>query len=166
MAEGQSKRSAALQPSDFMTFFNTSPRLCLILDANFTLVAQNNAHAAATMTKPEDTVGRSLFEVFPDNPNDFNADGLSYLRQSLLNVLKTRAPDTIESLKFDIERPAEQGGGFDVRYWRVVNTPVLGDDGFVRWIINTVDDITELALLRENVQANNGGQSVASNFRL
>jgi PAS domain-containing protein len=157
-------KSDALQPSDFMTFFDTSPRLCLILDANFTLLAQNAAHAAATMTKPEDTIGRLLFEVFPDNPNDSNADGLSHLRQSLLNVLKTRATDTIESLKFDIERPIAEGGGFDVRYWRVVNTPVLGEDGFVRWIINSVDDITELALLRETVQTNNGG--VAINFRI
>jgi PAS domain-containing protein len=157
-------KSDALQPSDFVTFFDQSPRLCLILDANFTLVAQNTAHAAATMTKPEDTIGRSLFEVFPDNPNDSNADGLSHLRQSLLNVLKTRAADTIESLRFDIERPIAEGGGFDVRYWRVVNTPVLAEDGFVRWIINSVDDITELALLRETVQANNG--NLLPSFRL
>ena len=154
----------SLQPSDFMTFFDQSPRLCLILDSNFTLVAQNAAHAAATMTKPEDTVGRLLFEVFPDNPNDSSADGLSVLRRSLLNVLKNRATDTIETLRFDIERPLAEGGGFDVRYWRVVNTPILGADGFVRWIINSVDDITELTLLRENVRMNNGGQAV--NFRL
>ena len=163
MTESQPSKSTALQPSDFVTFFEQSPRLCLILDHNFILVAQNAAHANATMTNPEDTIGRSLFEVFPDNPNDSNADGLSHLRQSLLNVLKTRATDTIESLRFDIERPAEAGGGFDVRYWRVVNTPVLGADGFVRWIINSVDDITELALLRGNAQANNG---VSPAFRL
>jgi PAS domain-containing protein len=157
----QIAKNSSLQPSDSATFFEQSPRPCLVLDGNFTLVAQNAAHAAATMTKREDTLGRSLFEVFPDNPNDSNADGLSQLRQSLLNVLKTRAPDMIESLKFDIEHP---DGGFEVRYWRVVNTPVLGEDGFVRWIINSVDDITELALLRENVQASNGG--MAANFRL
>ena len=69
-------------------------------------------------------------------------------------------------IRGDIERPMAEGGGFDVRYWRVVNTPVLGEDGFVRWIINSVDDITELALLRENVQANNGDLPVTRNFRL
>jgi PAS domain-containing protein len=166
MTEGPFEKNTAVQPSDFVAFFNKSPRLCLILDANFTLIAQNEAHAAATMTKPEDTIGHSLFEVFPDNPNDATADGLSYLRRSLLNVLKTRAEDIIETLKFDIERPLSEGGGFDVRYWRVVNTPVLGEDGFVRWIVNSVDDITELTLLRENFQANNGGLSIAGNFRL
>jgi PAS domain-containing protein len=166
MAQAPFGMSTAVQPSDFVAFFHKSPGMCLILDANFTLIAQNEAHAAATMTRPRDTIGRSLFEVFPDNPNDSTADGLSYLRQSLLNVLKTRATDTIETLKFDIERPLSEGGGFDVRYWRVVNTPVLGEDGFVRWIINSVDDITELTLLRENVQANNGGLAIAGKFRL
>ena len=48
----------------------------------------------------------------------------------------------------------------------MTNTPVLGADGFVRWIINCVDDITELTLLRENNRANNDGQSIIGNFRL
>lgn len=154
---------AALQPIDFVSIFEKSPRLCLILDPAFTIVAQNQAHAEATMTKPADTIGRSLFEVFPDNPNDSGADGLSHLRASLLNVLRTRAADTIPVLKFDIARP---DGGFEVRYWSVTNTPVLGPDGFVRWIINSVDDITELTLLRENCQAANDGRSIIGNFRL
>jgi PAS domain-containing protein len=159
------KQSAALQPIDFVSIFEKSPRLCLILDPSFTIVAQNDMHAEATMTKPSETVGRSLFEVFPDNPNDSSADGLSHLRASLLNVLRTRAADTIPVLKFDIERPVSEGGGFEIRYWSVTNTPILGPDGFVRWIINSVDDITELTLLRENYQATHDGRPIIGNFR-
>ena len=98
------KQTTPLQPIDFANIFEKSSRLCLILDPAFTIVAQNEAHAAATMTKPAETIGRSLFEVFPDNPNDSGADGLSLLRASLLNVLRTRAADTISVLKFGIER--------------------------------------------------------------
>jgi PAS domain-containing protein len=137
-----------IEPSDFAAIFEKTPHMCLIIDTSFVIVAQNDAHASATMTRRDATVGRSVFDVFPDNPNDSNADGLSQLRASLLKVMKTCRPDALPDLRFDIARPISDGGGFEVRYWRVVNTPILGEDGFVRWIINSVDDITELTLLR------------------
>ncbi len=133
-----------LDPADFELIFERMPGMCLILDSGFRILAQNDAHARATMTKREETLGRSLYEVFPDNPNDRNADGLSLLRQSLVNVLKTRRPDILPNLKFDIERPSAEGGGFEVRYWRVVNAPILDADGFVRLIINRVEDLTSV----------------------
>ncbi len=49
-------------------------------------------------------------------------------------------------IRFDVQ-PAL--GGFEKRYWAVTNTPILGDDGFVRWIIIRAEDATELMLLRE-----------------
>ena len=114
--------------------------LCLVLVPALRIVAQNDAHARATMKRREDTLGKFLFEVFPDNPAQSGAEGVSILRQSLLNVLKTRAIDVIPSFQFDIA-PTE-GGRYVPRTWRVVNTPVLDGDGFVRLIVNQVDDLT------------------------
>ncbi|MGZ5927197.1 MAG: PAS domain-containing sensor histidine kinase, partial [Rhizomicrobium sp.] len=68
------------------------------------------------------------------------------VRQSLLKVLKTRQADAMPILRYDVQ-PAL--GGFEVRYWAITNTPILGEDGFVRWIINRAEDATELALLRQ-----------------
>ncbi len=130
-----------LTPAD-QALFESKPGLCLVLDPALRIVAQNDALAQATMTRPEETLGKFLFEIFPDNPNCNAADGVSVLRQSLLNVLKTRAADIIPSFKFDIA-PAE-GGRYVPRFWRVVNTPVLDDEGFVRLIINQVEDLTVL----------------------
>jgi PAS domain-containing protein len=130
--------TSLLEPADFESIFERTPGLMLILDPSFKIVAQNDAHALATLTKREETLGRFVFDVFPDNPN--STCGISELRQSLLNVLKTAKTDVIPNLKFDIA-PAE-GGAFVPRYWRVVNTPILGDDGLVRLIINRVDDLT------------------------
>jgi len=143
----------SIEPDDLVTIFEKLPGMCLILDTSFNIVAQNDAHEKATLTRRKDTVGRFLFEVFPDNPNHQNAVGLSAVRESLLTVLKTRAPHRIEAIKYDIARPLSQGGGFEERYWTITSTPVLGADGFVRWIINTADDITELVALRARANA-------------
>jgi PAS domain-containing protein len=122
--------------------FDALPALCLVLDPAFKIVAQNQAHARATMTRPENTLGRLLFEVFPDNPNDSGADGLSGLRASLTRVMKTREADTMPVLKYAIQR-RHSDGTYEDRYWRVTNTPVIGPDGFVKLIINVAEDVTE-----------------------
>src|SRR5579862_4070142 len=120
---------------DYQKIFEQIPGLYLILSTDFVIVAQNDSHLRATNTSRSKTVGRSLFEVFPDNPNDSAADGLSHLRRSLLAVIKTRQPNELPVLKYDIQRPLEKGGGYETRYWRVVNTPVLDADGYVALII-------------------------------
>jgi len=42
-------------------------------------------------------------------------------------------------------------GSCQERWWQIINTPVLGDDGYVRWIINRAEDVTELVKLKESV---------------
>src|SRR5512146_232987 len=127
---------------DYRVLFDRLPALCLVLDASFTIIAQNDAHGRATHTRREEVVGRHLFEVFPDNPNDLSAQGLDTLRASLLRVLKTRAPDRMRRLKYDIENRLPGADRYEERYWDVLNIPILGDDGYVRWIFNTASDVT------------------------
>jgi len=50
-------------------------------------------------------LGRGLFEVFPDNPDDPAATGTSNLRASLEGVLKTRTANTMPVQKYDIRGP-------------------------------------------------------------
>jgi PAS domain S-box-containing protein len=129
---------------DFRALFEGTPNLYLILDPELRIVAVNDAYAAATMTVREEILGRYLFEVFPDNPDDPGADGVSNLRASLDRVLAMRRPDKMPPQKYDIARPVSEGGGFEVRYWSPLNTPVIDDAGELRWIIHRVEDITEL----------------------
>ena len=127
-------------PVDFELIFNLTPGMCLILDPSFRILAQNADHAKATLSAGKDIIGKHLFAVFPDNPDDSNAGGVSAVRQSLLNVMKTRQPDAMPIVRYDV-RP--ELGGFEPRYWAITNTPVLDDDGFVRWIINRAEDVTD-----------------------
>jgi two-component system cell cycle sensor histidine kinase/response regulator CckA len=135
---------------DFRALFESAPGLYLVLTPEFTIVAVSDAYLRATKTKRDEIVGRGLFEVFPDNPNDPAATGTRNLRASLERVLQHRKPDTMAVQKYDIRRPASEGGGFEERYWSPVNSPVLGPDGAVAFILHSAEDVTkELAAKAE-----------------
>lgn len=135
---------------DFRAVFEKSPHLNLIVDVRFTIVAVTDAYCRATMTKRDTIVGRGLFEVFPDNPDDSRADGVANLRSSILNVIRFRTPDRMAEQKYDIRRP---DGVFEERYWRPLNSPIIGTDGYVRFVLHTVEDVTELVRIRKEEAA-------------
>jgi PAS domain S-box-containing protein len=134
---------------DFRALFESAPGLYLVLTPDLQIVAVSDAYLRATMTKREDILGRPLFEVFPDNPDDVGATGVSNLRASLDRVLSKRQPDTMALQKYDIRKPESDGGAFEVRYWSPHNSPVLARDGSVRFIIHQVEDITPLVRVQE-----------------
>jgi len=135
---------------DYAAAFDAAPGSFLLLSPELTIVGVTDAYLAATMTSREGIVGRPLFEVFPDNPDDPSADGVRNLRASLERVLATRRPDRMPVQKYDIRRPDAAGGGFEERHWSPLNTPVLAADGVVRQIIHWVEDVTELVLLKRD----------------
>src|SRR5258707_8945525 len=138
----QTVGSQALTP-DFGAVFEAAPGLYLGLSPDFRIVAVSDAYTRATMTKREAIVGRWLFDVFPDNPDDPTARGASSVRASLEMVLRHRVPHVMAVVKYDIRRPESQGGGFEERYWSPVNSPVFGPDGELTYILNYVEDVTE-----------------------
>jgi len=115
--------------ADFEAVFNSAPGSYLLLAPDLTIVAVDDAYLAATMTSREAIVGRALFDVFPDDPNDPAATGERNLRASLERALETRLPDRMGVQRYPIRRP---DGSFEVRYWSPLNTPVLRPDGEVR----------------------------------
>ena len=148
-AKGTARSVSSFDMSALVAVFELLPRPYLVLDTHFNIVAQNAEHAAATRTASTRTVGRALFEVFPDNPDDYDADGVSKLRSSLLRVLNTRQADLMDIQKYDVQRSVADGGGFETRYWCVLNLPVLGNDGYVQWILNCPEDVTEATVSRK-----------------
>jgi len=135
---------------DFQTLFEAAPGLYLVLDPDLRIVAVSDAYLAATMTRRDEITGRGIFDVFPDNPDDPAATGVSNLRASLDRVRQRRIPDTMAVQKYDIRRPEEEGGGFEVRYWSPVNSPVLDGRKQLAYIIHRVEDVTEFVRLREH----------------
>lgn len=133
----------AAPAADFWAVFESAPDAYLLLAPDpprFTMMAANEARLRATLTRREDVIGRPLFEVFPDNPDDPAATGVRNLLASLKEVLRTGKPHRMALQKYDIPTP---GGGFEERYWDPLNSPVLDEDGKLIYIIHRVEDVTE-----------------------
>ncbi|MFI6560196.1 PP2C family protein-serine/threonine phosphatase [Streptomyces sp. NPDC050534] len=126
---------------DHMALFAATPSPYLVLGPDLVIVDVNRAYLEATGRSREDLLGQHIFTAFPDNPADPDADGVRNLSASLQRVLASRKPDTMALQQYDIpvmHRP----GMFEERWWSPVNTPVLGSDGDVAWIIHRVEDVT------------------------
>jgi signal transduction histidine kinase len=150
---------------DFRALFESAPGLYLVLTPELRIVAVSDAYLRATMTTRSGILGRPLFEVFPDNPDDPAADGVSNLAASLHRVLATCAADTMAIQKYDIRRPEADGGGFEERYWSPINSPVLDAAGSLAYIIHRVEDVTEFVLLKRRGEQMEGEMFVHSRER-
>ncbi len=101
----------------------------------------------ATFSKKENIIGKGIFEVFPDNPNDKKATGVLNLKASLDRVIASKTVDVISSQRYDIK---DSLGQFQERYWRMNNSPILDSKGEITCITHSVFDITELTLLKKS----------------
>ena len=70
-------------------------------------------------------IGRNLFEVFPDNPDEPDSDSVKNLTASLNIVLAEKVPHFMEIIKYDVPLP---GGGFEKKYWKTVNSPIFDEN--------------------------------------
>ncbi|MFF5499351.1 ATP-binding protein [Streptomyces aquilus] len=130
---------------DFRRLFDAILSPLLVLTPDFTIVEVNRAYLTATRTERA-IVGKRIFEVFPDNPDDPTADGVANLRRSLETVVATGRTDAMPLQRYDI--PTGEAGGFDEKYWSPVNMPVLDADGRVTHVIHRVEDVTEFVHVR------------------
>ena len=133
-------------PINHKKIFELVTDLYIILSTDLIILDVNRALEKASMRTKEQLIGHYLFEVFPDNPNDKTANGVSNLSKSLQSVLTQKKSHTMAVQKYDIQRP---DGIFEVRYWSPVNTPVLNSENEIEYIIHRVQDVTEYMLLKK-----------------
>jgi len=147
MTKGRLKNvsMSQLYEPDFKLVFESVPGLYLILSPDFTIVAVSDAYLDATMTKRDKILGRNIFHVFPDNPDDPAATGVHNLRASLNHVLENALPHAMAVQKYDIRRP---DGSFEERFWSPVNKPIFNGKKEVSYILHRVEDVTEFMWLK------------------
>ena len=134
-------------------FYNSQlPMLIIDIDAPaYTMLDVNNAYLAATNTKREDLVGRSVFGVFPGNPTDNDSMNIERTHHSFEQAIKTKLPHTMSNYRYDIPIPGTTE--FEERFWTTSNTPILDEHGEVIYFIHSPTNVTELNKLAEREKA-------------
>ncbi len=129
---------------DFRLVFESipGPTLVLLPDApTFTIVAATDTYVENTATRRNQLLGRGLFEVLPQMQGDFSAAMLNDVRASLDRVLLTKERDAM---------PVQKS---EKRCWSPVNSPVLGNNGEIEYVIHRVEDVTDYVRAKEAEKA-------------
>jgi PAS domain S-box-containing protein len=113
----------------------------------FTIVEVSQEYNRATFTKREEIIGKGIFEVFPDNPDDPDANGVQKMSASLMKVIETGEIQEMPVQKYAVLQ--REMGHFEEKFWLPVNKPVF-INGKVEYIVHVAEDITENRLLRMN----------------
>ena len=132
---------AASIPEEFLPHFNDSPHPYLLLDPGpgLRIVDVNTAYLTVTFTE-RSIVGKSLFDVFPDNPDHALADGVNNLYASLKTVAQTGRPHAMAVQRYDIR---DATGAFVERHWQPINTPIHDAQGQLMFLLHHVEDVTD-----------------------
>jgi len=132
---------------DYAAMFRALPGMVALLTPELVYADVNEEFVRMSGRTRDQLIGRYLFDVFPDNPNDPAATGARNLRASLDRVLATGERDAMALQRYDVES-VDRPGTWTERYWSPVNAPVLGPDGSVVLLVHRVEEVTELIKAR------------------
>src|SRR5437868_7320837 len=93
------RQRASNMDSMYLRLFETAPQPCLLLTPDFKIIGANQSYLHMTSTERDVIASRDLFDVFPDNPLNPQADGTRSLEDSFLHVLREKRSDTIPRLR-------------------------------------------------------------------
>ena len=136
---------------DYKSLFEQAPGLYMILDPTLRIVAASDAYLESTLTRRADIIGRYVFDVFPEYPKTMHLRTKWYPNLLLLSI-ECCEPTcrTLWGCRGTMSaRPESEGGGFEVRYWNPVNSPVLNPDGSLAYIFHRVENVTEYVLAKQ-----------------
>jgi signal transduction histidine kinase len=127
---------------DYRVLFSSLPHPCLLLDSTLKIADANPFYLKVT-GRTATIIGMSLLDAFPTNPDDPDSTDVAGLNTSIAHAIATGQPHSIESLRYAVPRQTEVGIVFDERFWNAVHTPILGPDGAVAYISQSVVDVTD-----------------------
>ncbi len=123
-------------------WFRASRSPYLLADTDLRIRAVNKAHVLATGQPPDLIIGAPLFEVYPDNPADPDADGVAVICHSMELVFRRGARHSVGVQRYDVPDRARPGE-FIHKIWTPVNSPIKVGGKTVA-VLNHVQDVTAL----------------------
>ncbi|GAB3238510.1 hypothetical protein GCM10027346_31220 [Hymenobacter seoulensis] len=139
--------------------------LLIAPNADATILDNTNSHERVSMKSREEAVGKPFFEAYPAS----DEESARIIRESHEHVRLYREPHTMPLIRYDLERPSEQGGGLEERYWEATHYPVLDEQGQLEFILQRTQDVTEryrAELLSEQTRLELARQQERTNFIL
>ncbi|MFC6224767.1 PAS domain-containing protein [Hymenobacter artigasi] len=125
-------------PIDYRALFHALPGAYLLLAPDGTVLDNSDQHVGVSLLPRAQAVGRNIFDAYPSAP-----ESQRDLHASHEQVRRTLRPDTMPLLRYDLERPAELGGGTEERYWQITHYPLLDAQGQLQYILQMPQDVTE-----------------------
>jgi PAS domain S-box-containing protein len=141
--------------TELQSLFESLPGLYLILTPDLKIVTASDAYMKATLTTLEDILGRNLFDVLPDNPDDPRTKAVANLQASIDRVIQTRTANTMPISRHDIRG---LDGVFVERHWSSINSPIFGADRRIKYIVHRVEEVTEF-VTQKSRSANDTAES-------
>lgn len=136
-------------PVDYQTLFRSLPENLMLMAPDATIVDNTDGHEQVSLKKREDVIGLNMFDAFPSV--DQNQGDIIF--QSQEHVRRHYEPHTMPVIRYDLEVPAERGGGFEELYWQATHYPILDDNGALLYILQRTQDITEQYRAEQRNQA-------------
>src|SRR3982750_4726323 len=98
--------SAYIGPSaQTLKALETVPVSIAILSPQLLILTASDQYLRETETIRENIAGRNIFDVFPDNPNTPEAQGVYNLNASLQSVLRNKQPHKMAVQRYDVPDP-------------------------------------------------------------
>ncbi|HZW75713.1 MAG TPA: PAS domain-containing protein, partial [Caldimonas sp.] len=87
IAHGDPMACQPLSTPNYRALFEAAPGMYLVMTPGFEIVAASDAYLEATRRTRDELVGRTLFDVFFDDPDDSAATSVRQLTASVKRVL-------------------------------------------------------------------------------
>ncbi len=128
-------------PIDYQLVFRSLPENFLLIAPNeeATILDNTDRHVAVSLKSREEAVGKPFFEAYPAS----SASGAAQIRESHDHVRRFLEPHTMPLIRYDLAKPAEQGGGLEEFYWQATHYPILHADGQLAYILQLTQNVTE-----------------------
>jgi PAS domain-containing protein len=114
----------------------------MLLDRDLRIRGVNSAYEAAYLRNRKQIVGRFLFDVFPDNPGDPKANGVTTVAHALRRAMCSGGTATVPIVRYDIADP-DDPEVYLPRLWAIADTAIY-DGPEQLGVLHRVTPITTL----------------------
>lgn len=135
--------------ADGAAVFEAAPYPFLLLATDLTVIDANAACLRTAGRTREQIVGRYVFDAFPASPDEQDNGNQRTIQTSMERAIQSGKPDTIMVVRYSVARQTPDGHVFDERYWSIVHTPILDEQGNVKLVIQNPIEVTELYTLKK-----------------